>query len=159
MPQHPKNRITSEQASAKEECLRHIEMIQIAPLVSRYLEKLIGPEGRYALSWDCKECVSWFGVRMIRAERDHEEIEETTLTFQMDYELTEALSLPEQSVLKLIMPDRTGHYYIYYDDLIEVIGLRLSDRTSIIDRFSLEQLEEKKAYIETILPVLMMKNE
>jgi hypothetical protein len=140
--------------NAKEDCVRTMECIPIAPLVAKYLEQLIGEPGRYPLTYDCHECVSWFGLKMVLAAREDEEIEVTTLTFRMEHELTHALSLPENSELTVRMPDRTGHYYIYYDDLIETMGLRLSDRKKLIDEFSLQQLEGMEAYLETIIPIL-----
>jgi hypothetical protein len=57
------------------------------------------------------------------------------------------------------VPTATGHYYIYYDDIHETEDSWLCDRQKLIDEFSLQQLQKMKAYIETIMPILMMQNE
>lgn len=145
--------------STNEDCVRTIESPQIALLVQMYLRQLIPEIGRYPVTYACEECVSWFGLKLVRAACENEKTNMITLTFRMEHELTHALSLPEHSELTTLMWDRTECYYIYSDDIPNATELRLSDRQKLIDEFSLQQLQKMKAYIETIMPILMMQKE
>jgi hypothetical protein len=80
-------------------------------------------------------------------------------TFRLGRELRDALSLPEGSLVNTLIENDDYEHNFYISDAHDTIELRISDRQKLINEFSSEQLEKMQAYLETIIPILMMQNQ
>lgn len=78
------------------------------------------------------------------------------MTLKIEMDLSPALFLYADSDLTAHMTHR--NYYMYVIDVYDATQLRIIDRETFINWFSLEQLQDVKHYLETIIPMRMMKN-
>jgi len=139
-----------------DDCVRAIERMIVGYLIPKYLEKIIGQNGWYPYPDDFDDCGDWFGLKLIGTQLASEETEAFTMRFRLGADIAHALSLPAGSELSTLMPNE--HYYLLRKDIHETMGLRITDREKLINGFSLRQLQSMKIYLETIMPILMMKN-
>ena len=146
----------------KDNYVRAMERMLVEHLMPLYLKELFGQNGWRPYLGD-ENCGDWHGFELVNTEEiecieANFRIETIVMTFRMGAELTNAFSLPEESVAKVLIQNNDLDHNFYFQDAHDAIKLRIVDRQMLIDGNSLQQLQGMQAYLETIIPILMMKN-